>query len=55
MSAVPLQYRTAELAPGATAPHFRPRWFRLVLWGLAADAVFAASVLGTLGLRGLLH
>jgi hypothetical protein len=54
MSVVPLQYRSADLASGATAPRRRSRVVRVALWTLAADAVFAASLLATFALRGML-
>lgn len=54
MSVVPLQYRSADLASGATAPRRRSRLVRVAVWTLAADAVFAAAVLATLSVRSML-
>ena len=54
MSVVPLQYRSADLASGAVAPRRRSRLVRVALWTLAADAVFATSILVTMALRGML-
>ena len=54
MSVVPLQYRSADLASGEVAPRRRSRVVRVALWTLAADAMFAGSVVVTLVLRGML-
>lgn len=54
MSIVPLQYRSADLASGAVAPRRRSRLVRLALYTMAADAVFAGALFGTLALRGML-
>ena len=53
MSSVPLQYQRPALLPGATEQWVCPRWLRLTGWVLAADATFAAAVLGTVAIRSL--
>ncbi len=53
MSYVPLQFRSADLAEGATKPRIVRRWHRLLAVGLLVDAVFAAALFGTVAVRAL--
>lgn len=53
MSMVPLQFRSADLEPGASKPRVVRRWQRMLAAGLLADAVVAAVVLGPAAVRAL--
>ena len=53
MSMVPLQFRPAELAPGATKPRLLRRWHRWLAAGLVVDAVVAAALFGPAALRAV--
>lgn len=53
MSMVPLQFRSADLAEGATKPRVVRRWHKWLAVGLAADAVVALALFGPAAVRAL--